>query len=209
MAEPDTKRAPSDYARATAAGARKKGTAITPANAAKLLAAAVKLPKDTAGRMVGSAALCAEHGLGSPDYITRCLLPSVEALGDEDVPFERKEHCNKGVPVKLTPRKDEAMREKALEWGFDFSFEDMAVGLMELFEGFTISAQAIAETLTTCALPTGTWAPHLEDQAQGRRLQLPEARPEKACVLSRFVSACAGHRKCLLVTTGRVSSCGV
>jgi hypothetical protein len=74
VAEPATKRAPSDYARATAVGARKRGTAITPANAAKLLAAAVKLPKDAAGRMVGSAALCAEVGLGSPDYITRCLL---------------------------------------------------------------------------------------------------------------------------------------
>ena len=147
VAEPNTKRKPSAYARATAAGARKRGTAITPASAAKLLAAAVKLPKDTAGRMVGSAALCAEHGLGSPDYITRCLLPSVEALGDEDVPFERKEHCNKGVPVKLTPRKDDAMREKSLEWGFDFSFEDMAAALMELFEGFTISAQAIADHL--------------------------------------------------------------
>lgn len=96
--------------------------------------------------MLGSATLCTEAGLGSSDYITRRLLPSVEALGDDDVPFERKEHCNKGVPVKLTPRKDEAMKEQSLEWGFDFSFEEMADALMALFD-FTISAHAVAEHL--------------------------------------------------------------
>ena len=86
-----------------------RGADLTAAQKAKLLGAAARLSKDAAGRMVGSGALCAEHGLGSPEYITRYLLPSVEALGDDNVPFERKERSDKGVPAKLTPRKDEAM----------------------------------------------------------------------------------------------------
>jgi len=109
---------------------------------AKLLAAAVQLPKTAGGRMLGAPALCTEAGLGSPDYITHYLLPAVEKLEDDDVPFERKEQSNKGVATKLTPTKDKAMMEQALEWGFDFSFEDMAAALMELFD-FTISEQAV------------------------------------------------------------------
>ena len=38
------------------------------------------------------------------------------------------------------------MKEKALEWGFDFSYEEMADALMELFD-FTITRQAVAEHL--------------------------------------------------------------
>ena len=95
--------------------------------------------------MIGSPALCTEAGVDS-DYITRRLLPSVDALEDDDVPFQRQERSDKGVPVKLTPRKDEAMKEKALEVGFDFSYQDMADALMELFD-FTISRQAVAEHL--------------------------------------------------------------
>ena len=73
--------------------------------------------------------------MGSSNYITRRLLvlPSVDALADDDVPFERQERSDKGVAVKLTPRKDEAMREQALKWGFDFSFQEMADFLIELF----------------------------------------------------------------------------
>ena len=96
--------------------------------------------------MIGASQLCAEAGIQSPDYITRYLLPSVEALEDDATPFERKQYSNKGVPTKLTPTKDKAMMEKALDWGFDFSFEDMAVALMELFD-FTISRQAVADHL--------------------------------------------------------------
>jgi hypothetical protein len=40
--------------------------------------------------MIGSGELCTEAGLGSPDYITRQLLPSVDALEDDDVPFVQK-----------------------------------------------------------------------------------------------------------------------
>jgi hypothetical protein len=57
---------------------------MKPAQAAKLLAAAVKAKKDAGGRIIGSGQLCADAGLGSPDYITRTLLPSVEALADDD-----------------------------------------------------------------------------------------------------------------------------
>ena len=98
---------------------RALSAALTPAQKAKLLAAAVQLPKTTGGRLLGAPALCTEAGLGSPDYITHYLLPAVEKLEDDDVPFERKEHSNKGVATKLTPTKDKAMMEQALEWGFD------------------------------------------------------------------------------------------
>lgn len=70
----------------------------------------------------------------------------MEALQDDDVPFERKVHSNKGVATKLTPTKDAAMMDQALDWGFDFSYDDMAAALMELFD-FTISAQAVADHL--------------------------------------------------------------
>jgi hypothetical protein len=134
---PEDARIPSKQARAPTES-RKRNPDLTAAQKAKLLASAVKLEKDSAGRMKGSPTLCAEAGVDS-DYITRHLLPSVEALDDEDVPFARKEQSNKGVPVKLTPRKDEAMKEKALEWGFDVSYQDMADALMELFD-FTITS---------------------------------------------------------------------
>ena len=68
------------------------------------------------------------------------------SAADDDEPFARKEQSNKGVPTKLTPRKDSAMMEKALEWNFDFSYADMAEFLMEIFD-FTISRQAIADHL--------------------------------------------------------------
>jgi hypothetical protein len=119
---------------------------MKPAQAAKLLAAAVKAKKDAGGRIIGSGQLCADAGLGSPDYITRTLLPSVEALADDDEPFVRKEHSNKGTAVKLTPRKDRAMMDKALEWGFDFSYQEMADALMEIFD-FTITRKAVAAHL--------------------------------------------------------------
>ena len=38
------------------------------------------------------------------------------------------------------------MYDQALEWGFDFAYEEMAEALMELFD-FTISAQAVADHL--------------------------------------------------------------
>ena len=60
--------------------------------------------------------MCKEHGF-SPKFLSHHLLPSVNALGDDEVSFERKRRSDKGVAVKLTPRKDEAMKEKALEWG--------------------------------------------------------------------------------------------
>ena len=115
-AVPEDRRPPSWVERARR-DSRNRPCDLTAAKKTKLLAATWSLPSNGRGK-VGAAALCAEAGVGR-DYVTRCLLPSVEALGDEDVPFARKERCDKGVPTKLTPRKDEAMKEKALEWGFD------------------------------------------------------------------------------------------
>ena len=143
--EPETEKAPSHVARAHCQE-RARGSDKTPAQQAKLLAQYARLQTDAAGRKIGAGALCAEAGLGSPDYVTHYLLPGVEALEDDAIPFERAERSDKGVPTKLTPTKDAAMKEKALEWGGDFSYEDMADALMELFD-FTISAQAIADHL--------------------------------------------------------------
>jgi hypothetical protein len=108
---------------------------------------------------MGSGELCANAGLGSPDFITRTLLPSVEALKDDDVPFVQKERCDKGVATKLTTTKDAAMMEKALEWDFDFSYQEMADALMELFD-FTISRQAVAEHLKNADWNVRAQSPH-------------------------------------------------
>ena len=143
-AEPEDAR-PASWQDRAQPESRVRGADLTAAQKTKLLAKACKLPKDSANRMLGSAAICKEVGR-TPDYVTRRLIPAAEALSDDDEPFARKEQSNKGVAVKLTPRKDDAMKEKALEWGFDFSYEDMAHALMELFD-FTISAQAVADHL--------------------------------------------------------------
>ena len=60
------------------------------------------------------------------------------SLDEDDTPFERKEQSDRGVPcTKLTPSKDEAMRDEALEWGFDFSYMEMADYLQDLFDDFS------------------------------------------------------------------------
>ena len=102
---------------------------------------------DSGGFKVGVSALCKEAGRGV-NYLKQNLIPSVLASPDDADPFGRAEHKNKGVPTKLTPRKDAAMMEQAVDWGFDFSFEEMAEHLMELFD-FSISAQAVADHLRT------------------------------------------------------------
>ena len=113
---PTTEKPPSDQARAHGQ-VRKGGPQKTAAQKAKLLAAAARLPKDSAGRFIGSGTVCAEAGFGSPDYITRRLLPSVDELEDDDVPFERQERSDAGVPVKMTsqhcPRKTSVLRRFA------------------------------------------------------------------------------------------------
>ena len=61
-----------------------------------------------------------------------------------------KERSDAGVPIKITPRKDATMREQALAWGFDFSYQEMADVLIELFSAeydFTITRQAVADYL--------------------------------------------------------------
>ena len=51
--EPDTQR-PSSYQERSGTASRKCGPQKTPARKAKLLAAAARLPKDSAGRFIGS-----------------------------------------------------------------------------------------------------------------------------------------------------------
>ena len=104
-----------------------------------------QLPTDKGGWKVGVEALCKETGRAA-NYVTQRLIPKVVATPDDGDPFARSVRSDSGVAKKLTPRKDEAMKEQALEWGFDFSYEEMADALMELFD-FTISAQAVADHL--------------------------------------------------------------
>ena len=118
---------------------------MTAAQNAQLLVQWGQLPTDERGRKKGVGALCAEAGRGV-HYFTKDLIPKVMSTPDDADPFARSERSDKGVPTKLTPTKDKAMMEKALEWNFDFSFEDMADALMELFD-FKISAQAVADHL--------------------------------------------------------------
>ena len=58
------------------------------------------LPQTGRGKE-GAAELCAEAGRDR-SYITHDLLPSIAALGDDDVPFERSERKNAGVATKLS-----------------------------------------------------------------------------------------------------------
>ena len=68
------------------------------------------------------------------------------ASPDDGDPFARAERSDKGVPVKLTPTKDAAMKEKCTEWGGDFAYQEMADLMLDLFD-LKISRQAIADHL--------------------------------------------------------------
>ncbi len=124
---------------------RKCQADLTPAQNAKLLVSYAVLPMDSGGWKTGVGQLCKEAGRGK-NYLKKDLIPKVMSTPDDGDQFARAERSDKGVPTKLTPRKDEAMKEKALEWGFDFPYEEMADALMELFD-FTITRQAIADHL--------------------------------------------------------------
>ena len=89
-AVPEDQRRPSWQER-TPTESRKGGQHPTAVQRAKMLAATARLPSDGRGK-VGTGEVCAEAGVSS-DYVTRCLLPHVDALEEGDVPFERKEHC--------------------------------------------------------------------------------------------------------------------
>ena len=103
------------------------------------------LPTDKGGWKVGVAALCQKYGV-SKNYVKQYLVPNVLASPDDGDPFARAERSDKGVPVKLTPTKDAAMKEKCAEWGGDFAYQEMADLLLDVFD-LKISRQAVAEHL--------------------------------------------------------------
>ena len=103
------------------------------------------LPTDKGGWKVGVGALCKKYGVGV-NYLKKDLVPNVLASPDDGDPFARAERGDKGVPVKLTPTKDAAMKEQAAEWGGDFAFQEMADHLIEVFD-LKISRQAVAAHL--------------------------------------------------------------
>ena len=126
-------------------GSRKRQVDLTAAKKAKLLVEWGSLPTDAGGWKVGVGPLCKEAGRGR-HYLTQDLIPNVLASPDDGNPFGRAQRKDKGVPAKLTPTKDAAMMEQSLEWGFDFSFQEMAEFLEEMFD-ISISRQAVAEHL--------------------------------------------------------------
>ena len=144
-AAPETRRPPSHYDQAKPDGSRKRQADLTPARKAKLLVEYAKLPTDKGGWKVGVAALCSKYGV-SKNYLNTYLIPNVLASPDDADPFARAERSDKGVPKKLTPTKDAAMKEQCGEWGGDFAYQEMADFLLEFFD-LQISRQAVAEHL--------------------------------------------------------------
>ena len=126
-------------------GSRKRKGDLTPAQKAKMLVEYAALPTDKGGWKVGVGALCKKYGVGV-NYLKKDLVPNVLASPDDDDPFAPAERGDKGVPVKLTPTKDAAMKEQAAEWGGDFAFQEMADHLVEVFD-LKISRQAVAAHL--------------------------------------------------------------
>ena len=108
-AAPETQRRPSDEAKAKPDGSRKRQVDLTAARKAKLLVEFAKLPTDKGGWKVGVTALCTKYGVGK-NYLNDYLVPSVLASPDDADPFARAERSDKGVPTKLTPTKDVAMK---------------------------------------------------------------------------------------------------
>ena len=152
-AAPETRRPPSYDARAKPDGSRKRKADLKPAQKAKLLVEWAQLPTDNGGWKVGVGKLCNEYGVDK-SYVKKHLVPKVLASPDDADPFARAERSDKGVPKKLTPSKDAAMEAQAAEWGHDFSYQEMADHLCEVF-GLDISRQAVAKHLSEQAWKLG------------------------------------------------------
>ena len=144
-AAPETQWKPAYQADAKPGVSRKRKGDLTPAQKAKMLVAYAALPTDKGGWKVGVAALCKEFGVGV-NYLKKDLLPNVLASPDDGDPFARAERSDKGVPKKLTPTKDAAIKEKCAEWGGDFAYQEVADLLLDVFD-LKISRQAVADHL--------------------------------------------------------------
>ena len=144
-AAPETRRRPSAEPHGQPDHSRKRKADLKPAQKAKLLVEYSQLSTDKGGWKVGVAALCKKYSV-SKNYVKQDLVPNVLASPDDGDPFARAERSDKGVPKKLTPTKDAAMKEQAAEWGGDFAYQEMADHLIEVF-GLDISRQAVADHL--------------------------------------------------------------
>ena len=124
-AAPETRRRPSAEPHGQPDHSRKRKADLKPAQKAKLLVEYSQLSTDKGGWKVGVAALCKKYSV-SKNYVKQDLVPNVLASPDDGDPFARAERSDKGVPKKLTPTKDAAMKEQAAEWGGDFAYQEMA-----------------------------------------------------------------------------------
>ena len=85
------------------------------------------LPKDTRGRRIGVAKLCKRYHV-NPYYVTNSgLIAMIMGAAKLDAPADRKDRCDAGVPRKFTEEVKAVVKEKAREWGWEFSYEDMAM----------------------------------------------------------------------------------
>ena len=112
----------------------------------RLLARYHELRPNPRGRgKQGVAKLCAEFGK-ERHYLSQLIARTAPLKPGEKV---HQDDPKKGVPTKLTPEKDDSMQEQAVEWGFNFSYQEMADHLIEVFEAdsFSISRQAVADHL--------------------------------------------------------------
>ena len=89
------------------------------------------------GRKHGVKELAEKWDVGA-NYFGRSLVKPIEALGPKDTPFVQKERSDKCVPRKYTEHILELAAEQAEKWDYNFTFEDMALWLIE--QDYLISA---------------------------------------------------------------------
>jgi len=134
---------------------RKRQADLTPAQKAKLLVEYANLPSchpaSRYGWLEGCCRCAVQQERRQQELFEAAPGVNVLASPDNGDPFARAERSDKGVPKKLTPTKDAAMKEQAAEWGNDFAYQEMADTLMDIFD-LQISAQAIADHLRKTVL---------------------------------------------------------
>ena len=103
------------------------------------------LPEDTRGRRIGVAKLCKRYHV-CPSYVTNSgLIAMIMGAAKLDAPADRKDRCDAGVPRKFTEEVKAVVKEKAREWGWEFSYDDIATELEEL--GYRVARSTIRRNL--------------------------------------------------------------
>lgn len=104
-----------------------------------------ELPKDTRGRRIDVGKLCKRCHVCRTYVRDTDLIAKIMGSAKLDAPADRKERCDAGVPRKFTEEVKAIVSEKARAWGWEFSYEDMAIGLEAL--GFMVARSTIHDNL--------------------------------------------------------------